>query len=431
MSRESFISYLIEHEHDNFLYKKYLDKDDYLEFAIAETKKVTGRKMQKLAIDNFVQEAVLNIKKDTSIEEVENLFKLFSSNRFKNQEAGGFKVFEIAIHKDEGVFIYSKYNIEDLKFDSKTLKVFKDGIDISDEVFSFAPNRDIFYNLKSKKWYKEKEFKTEIDKSTLQKKMNYHAHISFTKWDKKTGKNIRLQKGDLQKIQTITANEMRMERGEINSQTKRLNHYQIKKLQAENNDQKKENLATFKDLKLTIKDLRIKLKESGATRPDYANLEALNKKLIDKIKNKDLTILQLQKELKAPKKDISTQNENDKIKKLADLAAQEINKLKETLEEAVYKIEQQEKTIKAYKQELLSYRGSDRQIMRKELSDLQFENRGLKKEIELLKNKPIPNAKNSQEYRTLQIEYDKLYSSFLQLSNEQGHEIQSRISPRP
>lgn len=180
-----------------------------------------------------------------------------------------------------------------------------------------------------------------------------------------------------------------------------------------------------------MKKLREELKKNKGIRKDYAKLEALNKRLIDKIKNKDLTILQLQKELKAPKKEISNTDENDKIKKLADLAAQEINKLKEALEDANYKIERQEKTIKAYKQELLSYRGSDRQIMRKELSDLQFENKGLKKEIELLKNKPISNVRNSQEYRTLQMEYDKLNSSFLQLSNEQEREVQSGISPRP
>ena len=291
MARDSFVSYLIEHDNNHFEYKHYQDPNEYLEFAQVQTKLLTKRKMQSKAIDNFVQEAVLNIKKDTTIEDVENLFKTYNKE-FK----GGFKVFELALHRDEGVFIDTKHNVDDLVFDSKTLKIYKDGVDVSDEVISLAPNKDIFYNKDDKKWYKEKTFETEIDTSKLQKKMNYHAHISFTKWDELTGKNIRLQKSDLQKIQTITAREMGMERGEKNSQTKRLNHYQIKKLQADVNEQKlvhKElKLVTVPQLKQTIKDLREELKENKATRADYAALEQLNKDLKVKVENKDLTIEQ-------------------------------------------------------------------------------------------------------------------------------------------
>lgn len=289
MSRDSFVSYLIEHDNNNFEYKHYQDPKEYLELAQVQTKLLTKRNMQSSAVKNFIQEAVLNIKKDTTIAEVENLFKTFNKE-FK----GGFKVFEIALHKDEGVFVDTKYDVEDLTFDSKTLKVYKDNIDVSNEVIAYAPSKDIFYNPDNQKWYKEKTFENEFDTSKLQKKMNYHAHISFTKWEELTGKNIRLQKSDLQNIQTITAREMKMERGEENSQTKRLNHYQIKKLQSENNDFKKENLATHADLRAEVAKLRAELKEHGATRSDYAALEQMNKELKAKIETKDLTIQELE-----------------------------------------------------------------------------------------------------------------------------------------
>ena len=64
LSRESYVSYLIEHDTNHYEYKHYENADDYLEFAKLQTKLLTNRKMQKLAIESFIQEAVLNIKKD-------------------------------------------------------------------------------------------------------------------------------------------------------------------------------------------------------------------------------------------------------------------------------------------------------------------------------------------------------------------------------
>ena len=324
-------------------------------------------------------------------------------------------------------------------------------------------------NLKPLLEYLEKSLDTRIIQASIHRDeghisddgipvKNYHAHIEFMGIDSQ-GNSIRrkLSQSYLSELQNQTAQILNMQRGtnytrERKPRPKRLNTYeykaQAKRLQEQRlrlspypniitnikswiTPEPESHQAKQKELKLEISKLRAELKVWGAKRADYAKLEALNKKLNDKIKNKDLTILQLQKELKAPKKNISSTNENDKIKKLADLAAQEINKLKEELEAKDYQLQKQERTINIFKQELLSYRGSDRQIMRKQLSDLQFENKELKREIEVLKNKPLPNPKNSKEYKTLQMEYDKLYSSFLKISQEQTSELQKGISPRP
>ena len=288
MKRDSYVSYLIDYSNNGFEYKYYLDSKEYLEFAKLQTKLLTKRKMQSLAIDSFVQEAVINIEEHHTIEDIENLFK--NLNKKFN---GGFKLFDVAIHKDEGVFIQSKHNVNDLIFNSKTLKIYKDDIDVTNDVISFAPNKDIFYNPDNKKWYKEKAFKNEFDTSKLQIKYNLHAHANFTKWEESTGKNIRTQKNDMQKIQDITAECLGMQRGEINSNTKRMNHYQLKKLYSDNNEIKKVNvelLATIQELKKANAELKAELQTAKAKRPEHAQLEQLNKELTIKLKNKDLTI---------------------------------------------------------------------------------------------------------------------------------------------
>lgn len=388
MSRESYTSYLIEHDENHHEYIKYLDKDEYLGIAQMQTKIMTKRSMQKLAIDNFVQEAVLNIKKETTMSDIEDLFKKF--NKHFN---GGFKVFEIAKHLDEGVFIDTKYNVEEITHDSKTLKWFdKDNNDITNEVISLAPNRDCFYNEKDKKWYLDKKFKTELDTNKLQKWMNNHAHISFTKWDKDTGKNIRLQKKDLQKIQDITAEHMGMERGQKNSKTVRMNHHQIKELYSKNNEsvkeinkqttkkvelkvEKKELKATAKDLQVEIKSLRKDLSGNDLKKEDFAKVNKLNAELKEQIKKDKLSKDELLQELQDLKKELLKQKEatdsqvnqgqvllsnarlkNDELEKEIELLKNKKNanlgmnntintKLKEKLEELENVIKTQDKTI--------------------------------------------------------------------------------------
>jgi hypothetical protein len=291
MKRDSYVSYLIDYSNNRFEYKYYLDSKEYLEFARHQTKLLTGRKMQSSAIDSFVQEAVINIEEHHTIEDIENLFK-----NLNRKFDGGFKLFDVAIHKDEGVFIQTKHNVNDLTFNSKTLKIYKDDIDVTNDVISFAPNKDIFYNPDNKKWYKEKAFKNEFDTSKLQIKYNLHAHANFTKWEESTGKNIRTLKGEMRKIQDITAECLEMQRGEINSNTKRMNHYQLKKLYSDNNELKKVNvelLATITELKEANAELRAELKQAKVGRTEYAQLEQLNKDLKISVKNKDLTIEEL------------------------------------------------------------------------------------------------------------------------------------------
>lgn len=339
MKRDSYVSYLIDYSNNGFEYKYYLDSKEYLEFAKLQTKLLTGRKMQSLAVDSFVQEAVINIEEHHTIKDIENLFK--NLNKKFN---GGFKLFDVAIHKDEGVFIQSKHNVNDLTFNSKTLKIYKDDIDVTNDVISFAPNKDIFYNPDNKKWYKEKAFKNEFDTSKLQIKYNLHAHANFTKWEESTGKNIRTQKNDMQKIQDITAECLAMQRGEKNSNTVRMNHHQIKKLYSDNNEIKKVNvelLATAEELKTANAELKAELQNAKVGRTEYAKLEQLHKDLKLQVKNKDLTIEEM----------------NTKFEELKNKLLREKNEALESLKTTIISHEEEktayEQSIEELKTELM------------------------------------------------------------------------------
>ena len=307
MFRLSSVSYLLENETSTNEFKKYIIVNDFLEEAKIITKEKTKRAMQKLAIENFTQEAVLNIKKETSIKDVEKLFK-----KFNKEFNGGFEVFSIALHKDEGVFIDSKYEIKDLTWDSKNVKWFLEDEEVTNEVFSIAPGRDVFFNSEDKKWYKEKSFKNKVDISKYQKFYNYHSHILFTKFDKSKGKNVRLSKSDYSKIQDLTAEELNMERGDKWSKNKRMTHWQRKDLSSKTDELKRdtlEDLATINDLKKEMRDLRASFKDNGAVRSNYAELEQLNKELLVQLKEEELTIISMKHQLSNVEETILVKNE--------------------------------------------------------------------------------------------------------------------------
>ena len=194
---------------------------------------------------------------------------------------------------------------------------------------------------------------------------NYHGHIEMLGLDSK-GNSIRrkLDKPTLREIQTDVANILGMERGRETSYTKeeykiitshmlpeneyatkrdynrafgyfakelglykskkakRLDTYEYKEMAKQRGEAVKElekelnkELASSKDLQEINKQLREELKEMEALRADYAQLEALNKDLKEQVKNKTLTIEELNniineyKQDKAPKTNESILND--------------------------------------------------------------------------------------------------------------------------
>lgn len=129
---------------------------------------------------------------------------------------------------------------------------------------------------------------------------NYHAHIEFMGLDSK-GESVRrkLDRPMLKALQNDVAKTLGMTRGkdyakERSPRPKRLDTYEYKTHKEEISKAVKEAvLATEKDLKAEVAQLRSQLKEQGATRADYAELEQINRELREQIKAKDLTVDQL------------------------------------------------------------------------------------------------------------------------------------------
>ncbi len=358
-NREQPPKYLLIHDNAENEFKQYIEnRKEVLEKVRKIVKNKTGRSMQESAVKSFWQEAVINIKEDTKLEDIERLFKNLNEH-FK----GGFELSEIAIHKDEGAFIESELNVKDIKRDGKTGEWFliETGENVSNQVKAYMPNENIFYNKQNKNWYLDKEFEIKAP-DNLQKYFNLHAHAIYNKFNYDTGKTVRMKKSDLQKIQDITAETLGMIRTNPNQKFKRRSANQQKEFYKKIEEVKSQSLAKQKDLKAEITKLREELKEQKARREDYARLEQLNRELKERIRNKDLKISELNE---------LVSQWHDRAEKYIDLENQ--NK---TLES--------EKTLLIVKVVELEEKINSRPNM-SDYKDILEENKELKKENEILR----------------------------------------------
>jgi len=133
---------------------------------------------------------------------------------------------------------------------------------------------------------------------------NYHAHIEFLGLDSE-GRSVRrkLTKKSLINLQNTVANLLQMDRGinyarERKPRPKRLGTYEYKEHKKKESEALLQEQAKVKDLNKSIKDLREKLQQQEAIREQYAYLEEFNQKLKAKVKAKKLTIKQMNKEIK-------------------------------------------------------------------------------------------------------------------------------------
>jgi len=254
---------------------------------------------QKIQSKSYMWEAVVNLNPQHTMEDLEKLVKELELET-------GFTGIQIAIHNDEG-----------------HIKTDKDG----------------------------KEFAIK----------NHHAHITFFTLDRSTGQQLyrrRITEKQkmaqptlkpfnimrLKKIQTIVANTLKMERGEEGSNKTRMEHKQYRAMQKQLEkerkilikkinkhylpkikDLKKENaelreelqdLPKIKDLKTENAKLREELQEQGAGREDYARLEEVVKNLKTEIKNKKITMNEMNIELNIFRNSFKKETEKETEKDL-------------------------------------------------------------------------------------------------------------------
>lgn len=154
--------------------------------------------------------------------------------------------------------------------------------------------------------YLEKTFDTKVIQFAMhrdeghinesgEKVKNYHAHIEFMGLDSK-GNSVRrkLDKKSLIELQSKTAELLNMQRGKNYTELqerrpKRLDTYEFKKAKEMEAVKVKDLLATKEQLKEANNQLRTFMKDNGANRADYAELEKEKKLLEQKLKAKDLT----------------------------------------------------------------------------------------------------------------------------------------------
>jgi hypothetical protein len=75
-------------------------------------------------------------------------------------------------------------------------------------------------------------------------KVNHHAHLVFDWQNKATGKIVTIGRADMSKVQTLTAETLGMERGQVNSKAERLEHGEFREAMNQLNRQIDEKKTT-------------------------------------------------------------------------------------------------------------------------------------------------------------------------------------------
>ncbi|RXJ76585.1 hypothetical protein CRV03_09025 [Arcobacter sp. F155] len=436
-SRTSKITYLLKHIDSNKVNenKRYMDYDKFKKLAIDSYKQKHNQSMQKKQVDNLFLEAVINLKEEHNLKDIEKLFTELK------KEFIGFELLDVSIHRDEGVFLDSPYPENELVYDSINLKWYHDDLDVTDEIIDYKPSKDIFYNEDTKNWYLDKEFKIKADMSKLQLKMNYHAHTIFSLYDLDTCKSARLSRTQMSLLQTKVAEFLKMERGTVWSKTKRKNHFQIKEEHAKVREQKIKKKASNNDLKEIIKQQRKELQKLGAKREEHAKLEALHKSLKIQLEDDNLSIEDIEN-IVSNASYFKTEYEKLKIK--IDEIINENIELKESLKDVKDEVEIYKQVIKTLEADIEKLKNKSTMYLNlnadvsKELKQAKFTLTSLYNELEKSKesNKNLHSEnRDLKEYiQALEIENDKLRKENISLyqtidnMDENSHQnIMSRI----
>ena len=275
-SRELAPKYLIDSSQKNY-YELIKKDDDFIQEAQSIYKEKIKQTMQKKQVENLIQETVLTLQPHQNENDVKDLFKKL------NAKYGGHELLEIAIHRDEGHFLK-----DDIAYYPTKNILKKD-----DNNWYICSNADI-------KKPKKDDFDTPVNIDEFEKIFNYHAHAKFSMFDREIGKSARMQKKDMSSRIKFVSDELGL-LFDPNKETSRI-HKPVNQIkdehlararELEKTKELKQELAKKDDLKKEIDQLKKQLQEQKAARPEYAELEQLNKDLKEQLKNKDLTIDEL------------------------------------------------------------------------------------------------------------------------------------------
>ncbi|WP_323644976.1 hypothetical protein [Aliarcobacter butzleri] len=416
-TREHSPKYLLGCEQDNpNVYIKYYDYEEFQTLAENRYVEVNNQKMQQKQKDSMFEEALISLEKNHTEKDIENLFKDL------NKKFTGHTLINLAIHRDEGHF--EKDGIE--YYPTKHILQKDDGWYILDE-----DDTEILQALQDKDFKpKNEDFKVKVNIEDFNKVYNYHAHAVFSRFDLELGKSARLQKKDMSERYKFVAEKMQMryapdesrfvkksinqyKNDKSNSRNERLilkkqleNEHQkeLEKLRDENKSLKIENQALKIDnealkyrkkeleeeIKNLSKNLREALKELGASRPHYAQLEQMNKELKEELKNNALKHENILKSYQDLEKNL--REEITKKDEKIDTLENENQDLKSALEALKYQLDLKEKRNQ-------SYFGLN-QDLKNEIIALKSQINALEEEKEDLEEKVAskPNMSQGEQY---------------------------------
>ncbi len=235
--------------------------------------------------------------------------------RYKNNKKNKRKLRSDAVVIEEGMIVIGT----DVKATTE---------DITNIIKDFIKQFEEENNTKVRHWsYHNHE--GHIDENNKSEKINRHIHFLFDNvsndgimirraWKREYLEKLQDKIFDISKKYIINIErakpsvykEVEIDGRKVKINTKKHQHHRIwrkeKELETQKNKktdqdldlikdkQNKKDLAKQKDLKEEVTRLRAELKQNQAMRKDYARLEELNKDLQQQIKNKSLTILDLQ-----------------------------------------------------------------------------------------------------------------------------------------
>lgn len=405
MNRKSKVTYLADPTSTRNEYwenKKLPSPEKFVLLAPTPYIKRVNQKIQKSQLKALIKEAVVNLNEHHTLKDVKHMMFVI------NKTLGGYVPFRIAVHKDEGVFVEyvgklkDEWNPDDYVYNSKNFKWYekskdgKAGKEVT-EIISYRPSRDYHYNDADKEWYEDVAFTKKADLSNKHIFYNYHAHVLYSAFDLNTGKGRSIRK-DMRSLQTLVANQLKMQRGKRFSNTRRQTHWQRKAesdlLNDEKRDHKKTKLksnelehenainnshASFH--KLILKNLTNDFKKHHIDIDSYITLKTEQKRL---------------KELLSCSEDMSIE---EGIQKIKEESQKIIDELKAEIEEKSKSIEDQddahesqisklEKEVEELKEDVYSDRNiywkKKKTIFKHKYKNLVF---GKEKTIEKLKSK--------------------------------------------
>ncbi|MBL3520037.1 hypothetical protein H0A43_06090 [Arcobacter lanthieri] len=244
-------SYAIIGNCSNNYFKKFYEYDDFLLKAQNIYKEKIKQNMQKSAIFNLFQEAIISINEDHQEDDIIDLFFELK------QKFGGHELINLTIHKDEGYFQ-------------------KDGRNYYPNKNILKKENDWFITSDNSNGKKNEDFTILVNINEFNKVLTPHAHAIFSMFDFKLGRNARMQKKDMVERLKFVAQILKMDYApqKISNTINNLNEEDLKNLDNQINI-RNQNLLDINtqvaSKEIELEELSLKLAEQYHSLNDILN----------------------------------------------------------------------------------------------------------------------------------------------------------------